>query len=318
MFVVIFSTGGSLIVVTVLPSFASITTNILVNEDSVLIDINTNGVLSTMFVLCTVKITHSADINIVIDIHSVPKDKIQLKYSPFNNDILRRGTDRAIMDSSHKYYFKNCSNFTALCPIDEYIYQVKEENSIILYNITVDPFVQGQTIVRFVGFDSDKMFDDFLDGYGIREAIVSQEMSSKSVIFWLDPSKMKKLASYYFFALEEVRSDPNHAPETYMVSRGGTHVTFTGLENHTPLCNITTNNSCEFPLSLNYRYITKLRGHNSATTLNNITIQNYLRPSPTGHVLFIVGCVMVALPIAIMFVALFSFWCYRCCQYIIS
>lgn len=122
------------------------TTILIVKGDYVLVDINMENYLSLFYNL-TFEVTRMFK-NVVVILYDLPCDQLQQYedkklFMPFPS-------------LSSKHYFSNCSEFSPHCPIDEYVYQVRSSDASVIYNITVDPFIIGETTIRILVFNDEK------------------------------------------------------------------------------------------------------------------------------------------------------------------
>ena len=140
-------------------------------------------------------------------------------------------------------YFKNCSNYTGICILDEFVYQVLSNNSAIIYNITLDFYNPNETNVWIVAFDNFMNFNNFLiTGGKMSNSLKSLKMADTSAIFILDSSDMRR-SSYYFFAVKTFKNT-----NWFIKTSAGTRV-FYNISNATPDCVLTARkNFCEIEI----------------------------------------------------------------------
>ena len=303
--------GLFLIVETRVPSYH--TRSVLVMKgDYVLLNIDMDRIWNTFLMLSLSLSPSNVSEDAVVIIYRVLCDQLNsyiVNVSISNDPILIP----VVVGSKSKVFFKNCSRplFPAICPIDQYLYQVKADGACIKYNINIYPFVHKQTMLRTLSFDGEMNFNDFLNGEkGTVKALKNEAVSSSNTTFILHSDELRKKSSYYFFALEEVKADPTNPPQWYTVSRSGWHVTYNlALVNHLCILADSNNHTCHTVLASNkHCYVAHFQGGDMSSSSFHDDEKVYvivnLNRTYLGQALFIFGCILVSF-IAIAYVMVF-------------
>ena len=211
--------------------------NLVLSEDYILLLHSCQNKLdSTEKLLYKNSIKFFVDTNInPVEIFSISCDSLTLMVEQFPKSQSHQNS--TFYTLPQQVYFKNCSNYTDICILDEFVYQVPSNNSAIIYNITLDFYNPNETDVQIVAFDNFMNFNNFLTGGKMSNSLKSLKMTDTSAIFILDSSDMRR-SSYYFFAVKTFKNT-----NWFIKTSAGTRV-FYNVSNTTPDCVLTARKKC--------------------------------------------------------------------------
>ena len=200
-------------------------------------------------------------------IYSVPCDlllTITNKTEQFTNSL----ADSATSPFPTKQYFDSCSKYsTGICILDQYIYQAKSRVSVIIYRITLDSYVSGETQIWIVAYDNVNDFQQFLNGSSPSKAVKKIRVNENNFLFVINNEEMKRSA-YYFFAVQKI----NGSSQWFTVNHIGYHVYYNASK-LSPNCTIknTSKYSCQIKATSNQCLLGRVHGNvsNSSDPLSD-------------------------------------------------
>ena len=202
-------------------------------------------------------------------IYNVPCDLLLAttsKTEQFTNSLADSAT--STIPSPTKQYFDSCSKYnTGICILDQYVYQAKSRVSVIIYRITLDSYVSGETLIWILAYDNVNDFQQFLNGSSPSKAVKKVRVNENNFLFVLNNEEMKRSA-YYFFAVQKI----NGSSQWFTVDRIGYHVYYNASK-LSPNCTIknTSKYSCQIQATSNQCLLGRVHGNvsNSSDPLSD-------------------------------------------------
>ena len=134
--------------------------------------------------------------NITVDIYKIHCDELYTLYDshsfPWQQTVSSSPNSLPLLPLSKAIPIDSCSDYPSICILDQYTYIVNSFSAVLTYNITLFPFIPGNTKVRIVVFDNLEYFRSFLNGQGIGNAIRTKMIESATYQFVFTSPEMRR------------------------------------------------------------------------------------------------------------------------------